>query len=210
MASQARNDQAVAGAFADPVYQSQAVFRTLMDSMAHPGRIYPISVTCRPPAPLSAAMGAILLTLADVDTPVWLDKSLHAIPDVAGWIGFQTGAAAVDYAADAAFALVTDVTRLPALDQFGQGTQEYPDRSTTLLISVNSLSNKDGWKLSGPGIETVERLKVSGLLTGQNTHFFSQWAANHARFPRGVDVVFVADGAIASLPRSTTLSEEGI
>lgn len=209
MASQARTNSAVAGAFADPVFQSQAVFRTLMDSMAHPGRVCPLPSACRPPAPLSATMGAILLTLADVDTPVWLDKALLGTPDVAAWIGFQTGASVLDYAADAAFALISDGARLPALDQFGQGSQDYPDRSTTLLISVSSLSNSTGWQLRGPGIETVETLHVGGLPSAQHDHFVSQWAGNQTRFPRGVDVVFVADGAIASLPRSTSLSAEG-
>jgi alpha-D-ribose 1-methylphosphonate 5-triphosphate synthase subunit PhnH len=209
MALQARTNSAVAGAFADPVYQSQAVFRTVMDSMAHPGRVYPLPSACRPPAPLSATMGAILLTLADIDTPVWLDKALLGTPDAAAWIGFQTAAPVLDYAADAAFALISDASKLPALEQFGQGSQDYPDRSTTLLVSVASLSNDAGWVLRGPGIETVEMLQVVGLSSAQQDHFVSQWAGNHARFPRGVDVVFVADGAIASLPRSTSLSAEG-
>ncbi len=209
MASQARTSNAVVGAFVDPVYQSQAVFRTLMDSMAHPGRVYSIPSACSPPAPLSATMGAILLTLADVDTPVWLDKALLGAPDVAGWIGFQTGAPMVDYAADAAFALISDAARLPALDQFGQGSQDYPDRSTTLLVAVASLSNGAGWQLSGPGIEAVEMLEVGGFSSAARAHFVSQWSANQARFPRGVDVVLVADGAIASLPRGTRLSTEG-
>ena len=37
--------------------------------------------------------------------------------------------------------------------------------------------------------------------------FVAAWAANRARFPRGVDVVLCAGDRIAALPRSVTIEE---
>ena len=52
---------AYAGAFTDPVFQSQSVFRALMDAMARPGTIMPLGAAATPPAPLGAGAGAIAL-----------------------------------------------------------------------------------------------------------------------------------------------------
>ncbi len=48
--------RAYAGGFSDPVFQSQAVFRALMDGMARPGRIQSLEAVVDPPAPFGAAM----------------------------------------------------------------------------------------------------------------------------------------------------------
>jgi len=73
--------------FADPVTSAQACFRAVLDAMAHPGRIKTApEVTA--PAPLCAALGAVLLTLVDPETPLWLDPEAAA---ARAWIGFHTG-----------------------------------------------------------------------------------------------------------------------
>jgi len=72
------NPSAIQPAFRDPARQSQAVFRTVMEAMARPGRILPLAGGFSPPAPLSATAAAILLTLADFETAVWLDRILSA------------------------------------------------------------------------------------------------------------------------------------
>src|SRR5262249_47049874 len=44
----------------------------------------------------------------------------------------------------AAFALIADAVGLRSLADFAQGTQEYPDRSTTLILQVGGLSSDAG------------------------------------------------------------------
>eukprot|EP01035_Chromulina_nebulosa_P013082 gene13082-17403_t len=59
-----------------PVFQSQSVFKALMDGMARPGTIQPIAAGAEPPPPMGAGSGAIALTLCDHDTPVNLAMPL--------------------------------------------------------------------------------------------------------------------------------------
>ncbi|MCF3640850.1 phosphonate C-P lyase system protein PhnH, partial [Rhizobium sp. TRM95111] len=51
--------QVFTGAFASPVFDAQAVFRTVMDCMARPGTIGPVAPLATPPAPLGATAGAL-------------------------------------------------------------------------------------------------------------------------------------------------------
>jgi alpha-D-ribose 1-methylphosphonate 5-triphosphate synthase subunit PhnH len=188
--------------FDDPVREAQAVFRSVMMALARPGTVQPLVTALRPPAPLTPGLAAIALTLADHETTLWLDAPLAASPAVADFLRFQTGARLVANAAAATFALVSDVSGMLPLASFAQGTDEYPDRSTT-IIAVDRIQTGAGLRLSGPGIKGSASLTVSPL-PGE---FLSQRAANHALFPCGVDCVFVASGAVAALPRSSAMSE---
>ncbi len=191
----------ITGGFADPVFNGQAVFRAVMDAMARPGTIQPIAALAQPPQPLSTVAAAVALTLCDHDTPVWLDPGLQSAAAVATWLGFHTGAPLANTPADAHFALVADPASLIALENFAQGTQEYPDRSTTLILQVASLSSGDRLVLEGPGIDGSASFASAPL----PRHFVEQWKQNRARFPRGVDLVLAAPEGIACLPRTTRI-----
>jgi alpha-D-ribose 1-methylphosphonate 5-triphosphate synthase subunit PhnH len=191
----------ITGGFADPVFDAQAIFRAVMDAMARPGTVQPVKLLAQPPQPLSPFAAAIALTLCDHDTPLWLDPPLRQTPAVASWLGFHSGAPLAGTPADAHFALVADPAALIALENFAQGTQEYPDRSTTLILQVASLSSGDRLVLEGPGIDGI----MSFAPTSLPRHFVEQWKQNRARFPRGVDVILAAPEGIACLPRSTRI-----
>lgn len=193
---------ALEGGFFDPVFDAQATFRAAMYAMAEPGTRQPMKATASPPAPLSPTAGALALTLCDQDTSVWLDASL-ATEAVIAWLRYQTGAAIVDDPAQAQFAFVADPSSMPRLDAFAQGSQDYPDRSTTLVLIVDALDSGEPLILEGPGIEQRSSLAPTAL----PGDFRSQWRDNGARFPRGVDLVFAARRELASLPRTTRILE---
>lgn len=65
-----------------------------------------------------------------------------------------------------------------------------------------------GWLLRGPGIRDCTRLRVVGLPRRFTARFESAWAANHASFPRGVDLFLAAPRRIAGLPRTTRIDFE--
>ncbi len=90
-----------------------------------------------------------------------------------------------------------------ALENFAQGTQEYPDRSTTLIFQVTSLTAGEDLLLEGPGIERVSMLAPTSL----PRHFVEQWKQNRARFPRGVDLILAARDGVACLPRTTRIRQ---
>lgn len=193
----------IEGGFAAPVLDGQKTFRTIMDAMARPGTIGKLLPGANPPAPLSTTAAAIALTLCDHDTPIWLDPALKGVENVLAWLSFQTGAPLAHTPVDAHFALIADPAMMIALENFAQGSQDYPDRSTTLILQVDRLHGGVPLLLEGPGIERTAHLSPDPL----PHHFTEQWKQNNSRFPRGVDVILAAPDAIACLPRTTRISK---
>jgi len=187
-------------AFRDASHEAQAVFRAVMDAMARPGRIFPLIPGFAPPAPLMPSAAALILTLADFETPVWLDGALAETAAVRDFLRFHTGAKLAAEPETAAFAVIADPQAMPPLAAFAQGTLDYPDRSATLILQMEELS-PDGWHLEGPGIRERAQFGASPL----PANFATQAAENRGRFPCGVDLIFAARDAIAALPRSTRL-----
>lgn len=204
MRTEPRSDSFLEGGFADPVMGGQATFRAIMQAMAEPGTKQTISHHLRPPAPMRPTMAAIAATLCDADTLIWLDDGLAADTQVVKWLGFHTGAPVTQRTDQAAFALVSDVAAMPALADFAQGTDSYPDRSGTLILAVESLHSGTTFDLSGPGIRNSRPLQFTPAPDG----FADQWAVNGAQFPRGIDLILAGPGAVVCLPRSTRIRPE--
>lgn len=190
---------ALEAGFDDPVLGGQRVFRAIMDALSRPGTIQAIDFPSVPPAPLTRELAAVALTLCDPDTPVWLDPALMESDAVCEWLAFHTGAPLTTEPKDAAFALVSHADLLPSFERFAQGTDEYPDRSTTIVLALPALDGGAALTLRGPGIKGETSISPSGL----PADFVSQRADNKARFPRGVDVLLVTAGQVIGLPRTT-------
>jgi alpha-D-ribose 1-methylphosphonate 5-triphosphate synthase subunit PhnH len=148
---------------------------------------------------------AIALTLLDHDTPVWLDPLLSATSDVTNWLKFHTGAPVIADSSICSFALVGDAKTLPALNRFSFGTNEYPDRSTTLILQVDSLTHGPSIELRGPGIDGTAVLQAAI----QPPDLFERLAINPVLFPRGIDVMLVHDDSIVAIPRTTRFAAKG-
>jgi alpha-D-ribose 1-methylphosphonate 5-triphosphate synthase subunit PhnH len=191
-------------AFVDPVQASQAVFRSVMDALAHPGTIVSVGGLARTPPPLGCAGGAVALTLLDYETPVWLDPAVAQSPEAVAWLRFHTGAPLTDDPHQAAFGIMGDPPRMPQFEAFSQGSMEYPDRAATLVLQVERLSGSGGFWLSGPGIREGRALFASPL----PADFVARMRANHALFPRGLDIILAAGTMLAALPRSVHVAME--
>ncbi|MBP0484440.1 phosphonate C-P lyase system protein PhnH [Sagittula salina] len=184
--------QPLEGGFATPATQSAQAFRAVMQAMAMPGTIHALA-GARPPAPLSPAAGAVLLTLCDADTGLYLAGDCDT-PEVRAWIAFHTGAPLTGPEC-CAFAL-GDWAALQPLHRFPPGTPEYPDRSATLIVERARLDT-EGAILTGPGIRDSAALSLPGV---------DAIAINHARFPLGLDFIFTCGDRVAALPRSTEVA----
>jgi alpha-D-ribose 1-methylphosphonate 5-triphosphate synthase subunit PhnH len=176
-----------------------------MDAMAHPGSVQRIAVVAGSPAAMMRGTAAIALTLFDHDTPLWLDPTMSGTPEVTKWLKFHTGAPVIADSSVCGFALIADPRALPALDRFAFGSNEYPDRSTMLILQVESLTQGPPLELRGPGIDGIGVLRAAI----EPSDLFERLTINAALFPRGIDVVLVHDDAIVAIPRSTRLVAKG-
>jgi alpha-D-ribose 1-methylphosphonate 5-triphosphate synthase subunit PhnH len=188
----------LAPGFTQPVFASQAIFRAVLSAMSHPGTVLPLPATPSAPPELGGGLGALSLSFADLDTPIWLD-SVTDTNEARDYLAFHCGAPPVITPALATFALIGNPLNMPTLDRFALGEPSYPDRSTTLFIRVHSLSSGTEVTLRGAGIREKTRLCVDGL----PQCFWTEWMHNRALFPLGIDVIFTDDMTVAALPRTT-------
>jgi alpha-D-ribose 1-methylphosphonate 5-triphosphate synthase subunit PhnH len=187
-----------AGGLASPIHDAQQIFRGILTALSEPGRVLRLSGLPDSGLPLGAASLAVLLTLADGDTPLWLDdRATVAAP----YLRFHTGATIVDSKSAARFALIADAQHCPRLDDFAAGSEDYPDRSATLIIEVARFAEQGPIVFRGPGIPDRRDLTIEAL----PPDFLAAWSANRALFPRGVDVILTCGTEIVGLPRRVML-----
>jgi alpha-D-ribose 1-methylphosphonate 5-triphosphate synthase subunit PhnH len=192
----------IAPGFSDPVFQSQAAFRALLDALAEPGTLRRVDGGITPPEGLEPATATALLTLADYETPVWLPQALR--DGAAGqWLRFHCGVALVEDPAKAAFAIIDGAAIEPALFAFNPGNDQFPDRSATVFVQCAALEGGDAVTLSGPGIPGSRNVAPQGLSAG----FWTQVQENGELYPLGVDLVLCHGDGMLGLPRSTRIEE---
>lgn len=190
--------------FHHEAFGSQAAFRTALQALAYPGRIWPMSIEADVPPGGHAASSVLMLALLDADTALWLSPALAACP-VGHWLRFHTGCRLTSDLRQAQFVWVGTGDPVPALSALALGSDADPQTSATLLLDVPDLQGGEPYVLSGPGIAGEQTLAVRGL----PTNFAAQWADNHAAFPRGVDLLLASDRALVGLPRTVRVRPAG-
>ncbi|CAG4924378.1 unnamed protein product [Acidocella sp. C78] len=177
--------------FASPL-DAQACFRALLTAFGDPGRAVTLADGLAPPAGLSSAAAAVLLTLADATTPLAADLPAPALH----WLGFHTGAPFTT-PETAEFCLAGSA---PPLSSLRQGSETAPEHGATLILDLPDLVSGRRCRLSGPGLaaprETTLPLPAS---------FLADWAEQRRQVPRGVDVLLCAGRRLLALPRSLAI-----
>ena len=196
------SDRILAG-FAAPVPDAQQAFRGLMHALSYPGRIAPLPESRETPDGWPPALAAAALTLLDADASVWLDAAAGTT-DAKGFIRFHTGAPIVDDMASARFVIALTPERVD-YDALAIGTDQYPDRSATLLLGLPALEGGAPTVLRGPGIQSTATIAPVGPLGA----FWRAWSRNRALYPLGFDAFLFAGASALGLPRgvAATLSE---
>ncbi|MDM7948421.1 phosphonate C-P lyase system protein PhnH [Hydrogenophaga sp.] len=197
----------VGAGFSHEAFGSQAVFRSALMALSHPGRCIPVEHDAELPRRGNAAAAVFLLAMLDADCGLWLSPSLRD-SDAAMWLRFHTGCQLLEHAEMAQFVWVGAGDLLPELQSLQQGSDESPDQSATCVVDVSCLSagpvddaDAQHWTLSGPGIREQATLGVTGL----PADFAAQWALNNAGFPRGVDLFLATHDQLVGLPRTTRI-----
>jgi len=193
--------------FADPVHDSQQTFRAVLAAMSRPGAVVPLPRVLDLPEGMPAGALAVLLTLADLDTPVW-PHGPAAGQDLAAWLSFACGCPLAASPEEAAYALMdirpegagldpAVLARLPA------GTPEYPDRGATVIVAVAGMDGGCGARVSGPGVRGEGSIRVPGT----DAVFWEYARGLGELFPLGLDFIFASRGEVVCLPRSARIGE---
>ena len=215
--------------FAEPVMDAQRSFRAVLDAMARPGTIRRVGGVV-PPAPLDAATAAVLLTLADNETPIWLDQAAARCRD---WLAFHCAAVFTEPGA-ATFAVALSGAALS-----GAALAESALSGSALSGSALAGSALAGSALAGfgrpipdlalfnsgtheaPETAATLILQIAALGSGDPWRlrgpgirgfeilrsvglpgdFPAIWQRNRTLFPRGIDMILCAGDTLACLPR---------
>ena len=211
----AQNLLSVPDGFADPVIGSQRTFRAALEALAHPGKIVLLQSDIEPVSGLCQTAAALLLALLDSDCSLWVDPAIRATAAI-GWLTFHTGCPVATDPGSARFAWISSLAELPAFSAFCFGTDRDPDTASTLLINVPALEAEArtghecvGLRLQGPGIALERTIFLPDVDFSYVARFVALRAANHAKFPAGVDVFLTSPHAVVGLPRTTLVELTG-
>jgi alpha-D-ribose 1-methylphosphonate 5-triphosphate synthase subunit PhnH len=174
-------------------------FRDILAAMSRPGKRVALHDLPEGESSLQAGSMAMLATLCDYQTPVFLSTALATV-EVMRWTKFDTGATITETPGHAAFAVVEAAELGALLDQFALGSHEYPDRSTTVVVQLASKGSAANVELSGPGVGEPVEVSLSGL----GADFWKARAQINAGYPLGLDFIFVQGEEILACPRSAT------
>lgn len=180
--------------FTHPVADSQRAFRRILKAMSEPGVM--VSLPSLPAwGNASTAATAVLMTLVDRETPLYVDPALHD-EALLNNLRFHTGAPVTEET-DAPFALLHG-SSAPGLHHFSAGDNVSPEKSTTVIIEVPSLNGGLTLRLNGPGL--METRAIAPQLPESVLHYLRE---RPHRFPQGVDLIFTCGENMMALPRTT-------
>lgn len=187
---------------ANPVYDSQGIFRLLLKGMSEPGLIARLDDVHQYPLQLNAASYAIALTLFDQGTAIYLAPSLQH-NEVIDSLRFHNSINLLQSSSHADFVICNESDR-PDLDQLNAGTEAYPDQSCTMIIQCDSFFKGIIYRASGPGIESSRKIRCSAF----NGSLLHQREKLSSLFPLGIDFILTCGNEFFCIPRTTRLIVE--
>ena len=218
---------AIAAGFSDTIHDSQYCFRHLLTAMSQPGTLVELNLA-QGFGSMMPASTQVLLALADNSTPVWLSNQFANDIAVKENLNFHLGCSILSGQKNGV--QLSEIQQKPSFGVISQqdlvnfdwsqtsffvGCEEYPDRSTTVIVEVAGLStvpcslpetDADSpvvLRLSGPGIEHEARVVVQSLSSIVISVMLSQRKTH--KFPLGLDFILVSGEQVVALPRSTTV-----
>jgi alpha-D-ribose 1-methylphosphonate 5-triphosphate synthase subunit PhnH len=180
-------------------HRDQSVFRALINCMSRPGTIGSLPLNTLQSSP-NPAVTAIVRCLVDHEVSFSVVNGDRVFSEQL--LRFTGSRQAEPDSAD--FIIEMDPTSIDAVNSAKIGTDEFPNESATVIVSVDSLASGPlTIHLTGPGVKSRRSLPVRGV-TSAVVRAISD---RNQDFPLGIDVVLVdADGRIACIPRTSAIS----
>lgn len=189
---------------------TQKVFRSLLESMARPGKInslqpFPLPFTTEGVSSAPYLLG-IACTLLDMEVGFSVVS-----PDLKGLISdieFHSNARPVAvYEADYIVMSQRDAPEI--LLEAKRGNLNFPDQGATVILVVDGMSEDPSQErimdhsliLEGPGVLNQKVFFLKGI----DLSLLRTLQSINAEFPLGLDLILVSRERIACFPRSTTI-----
>jgi alpha-D-ribose 1-methylphosphonate 5-triphosphate synthase subunit PhnH len=199
------------------IFYSTATFRSLLDSLARPGKInklaYPTLERANTESELLPNMYALgaLATLLDSEVSFvlaeqgqWLDQRSPA----SQWLIVRSGSRLAASPSQADFAFFSGGSSNGLISTLNPGDLLEPEISTTAFYTVESLAPTTEaalplvLTLKGPGIADTTTFGVAGLAESE----IALIQATRHNYPLGIDIYLIdAAGQCVGLPRTTRL-----
>ncbi|QXD31719.1 phosphonate C-P lyase system protein PhnH [Candidatus Pelagisphaera phototrophica] len=192
----------------DEVFDSQCHFRSILDSMARPGKINDLKrLGFEPPQSLLSATTAVCLSLLNQDVSFYMARGNPASEE---FLKVNTGSRSADL--EEADFIIVDEDESPDLVRLvKEGLLTYPEEGATIILQTKGFEDEQadgfqGIRLEGPGIDGVMELHVRGL----GLEWIEALRAKNSEFPLGVDLILVSDSEpgeqkVACIPRSSRI-----
>jgi alpha-D-ribose 1-methylphosphonate 5-triphosphate synthase subunit PhnH len=197
----------------DIVYDTQMIYRKILDSMARPGKINHIQQhvkTLASVTSVSSGLIGIALTLIDREVTFHL-KSGEG--DVAIKYLQRKTFSRHESLENAQFVFIEerleDDQIREVMSKVNCGTLLDPHDSATIILQVKNISNfeEGGTKLrlQGPGIKAETICYIDGL----SYSWMEARNQLNKEYPIGVDMIFISDcGDLMAIPRTTKIESE--
>lgn len=187
------------------VFDAQAHFRILLDSMARPGKVNNISeIKIQSPEKLNATSALMGFALLNSDVTFYTNNNSSEISEYF-IVNTNSKPATIEHA-DFVFINGSDDGRV--LLKTNVGVLEYPEKSATVIIDVDNIYDlpKDQTFeiiLQGPGVDGEKRVYVRNI----SHHILESLKEQNAEYPLGIDVILTdREGNIVCIPRSNNFS----
>ncbi|MDN0125180.1 phosphonate C-P lyase system protein PhnH [Yersinia aleksiciae] len=182
--------------FDQPVDDARHSFRRILKALSEPGVLVTLPLVTGW-QPLNPATTALLLTLADQETPLYLAAALSS-DEVQQNLRFHTGTPLAASSAASSFALFSDAVTAEQLAACPAGDELSPEHSTTVVIQTDSLHHGIALRLRGPGIEHHRRVAPQ-LPAAVLDYLLNRPVA----FPAGIDFLLTCGEKLMAIPRTT-------
>ncbi|HHX13762.1 MAG TPA: phosphonate C-P lyase system protein PhnH [Clostridiales bacterium] len=183
----------------DAVFDSQKLFRLLLEAISNPTRIVDIKEIADKLFGSYPELLAVAMTLLDNETGFSIYGSDSLSADIAALTLARREAVS---AAD--FIFVCDKSGIQeAIEKAKYGTLAQPHKSATVVIQSDG-AQAGSLTLSGPGIAGAVEIPVSQAVKDA----LACRAAQNYEYPQGIDLIFVSDkGELMAVPRLVKVVE---
>jgi len=191
----------------DKVYDTQKIYRQLLDALARPGKVCTLpELEIQPPTGLSKPLAGITFTLLDSETTFSFFPQNDVLEQ---YTCLNTGAKA-SLVPKAEFIIVDGMKDFPLIEEINRGTLLSPELGSTVLLMVDQVSiggTGTQMTLSGPGIKGQIKVVIAGLLSMN----LERIVKLNQEYPLGVDLFFVDPrGQFTAVPRSSLVQWEEV